>query len=95
MSKEQVDEIVDGLLNNRLELTSFVSDSLEQDRRVQELEEYITAIKTQESINRNANKRIKNKNKRYREAMIEARDVSGCCGATAGVILDEALEELE
>lgn len=40
MSKEQVDEIVDGLLNNRLELTSFVSDSLEQDRRVQELETF-------------------------------------------------------
>jgi|SRR5699024_2188797 len=53
--------------------------------RVQELEQWV--FETKPYI-----KSLEQQNERYREAMIEARDVSSCCGATAGSILEQALE---
>lgn len=76
MSKERLDEIVDDLLNNRLELTSFVSENLEQVERVQRLEkEWLSIMKKLDNRELtiktyyNEINRLHEQNKRYREVI--------------------------
>jgi|SRR5699024_201117 len=72
----------------------------EQSKRVRELEELIVAYQSELSIKDNVNKRIKKKNKRYREAIERALGESGWGDEGNALyraigILTKALEESE
>src|SRR5699024_1981443 len=100
-SKKQLDEIVDELLNNRLELTSFVSEGLVQDKHVQELEEENKMLKAIETGHELQIEILQNQNKRYRGKINTALNMLQGTGSdnikvnNVEHLLTETLEEAE
>ena len=72
MSKEwseAIDQIVEDLFNDKIELQEFVKNSLEQDKRTQELEKVEYAFQEIYRQEREYNKKLEQQNKSYREAL--------------------------
>jgi|SRR5699024_6572421 len=102
MSKERLDEIVDDLLNNRLELTSFVSENLEQAERVQELEKIkdakIALVNKGDEEKRYVEQErmieLEKRNKHYRELLESVID-NGQCSTIDNIVKELYVQEGE